>query len=394
MSDPAVHIAAWEAGGLIDPQLAERLRQASALVDEAVADPGVLEPDSAASPPPLQPEASPTSIGSFFGPTVTVGEMFGYLGVSFLIGAWSAFLVRLATDSDRDAIVTSGTGFAAIVLAAIAVVLMRGDARRRRAAGIAFLVATTLVATAAEFLAILLGLEGAVVAIVVAVLAVAAAALFRYLHSAVTTQVGLLATLTGLTAAVLSWLESLMVPGYGGFSGGSPIPIGVVLVAAVMWLATGLGFGVLGLFEADREPIDPGASRRAAVTRLWAGLVAVIGLVSSMTRSGYVNGEDRYGRLIEPWIGDIAILVLVAVLVERAFRRDSTAFVIAGAIGLIAALTDFNFTYLSKSTDLGLLIEGAILLAVGFAGDRVRRRLDRSGGSAPAVAPEPEVSPA
>jgi hypothetical protein len=229
---------------------------------------------------------------------------------------------------------------------------------------------------------------------VVAVLAVAAAALFRYLHSAVTTQVGLLATLTGLTAAVLSWLESLMVPGYGGFSGGSPIPIGVVLVAAVMWLATGLGFGVLGLFEADCEPIDPGASRRAAVTRLWAGLVAVIGLVSSMTRSGYVNGEDRYGRLIEPWIGDIAILVLVAVLVERAFRRDSTAFVIAGAIGLIAALTDFNFTYLSKSTDLGLLIEGAILLAVGFAGDRVRRRLDRSGGSAPAVAPEPEVSPA
>jgi hypothetical protein len=394
MSDPAVHIAAWEAGGLIDPQLAERLRQASALVDEAVADPGVEEPDSTASPPPLEPEARPTSIGSFFGPTVTVGEMFGYLGVSFLIGAWSAFLVRLATDSDRDAIVTSGTGFAAILLAAIAVVLMRGDARRRRAAGIAFLVATTLVATAAEFLAILLGLEGAVVAIVVAVLAVAAAALFRYLHSAVTTQVGLLATLTGLTAAVLSWLESLMVPGYGGFSGGSPIPIGVVLVAAVMWVATGLGFGVLGLFEADCEPIDPGASRRAAVTRLWAGLVAVIGLVSSMTRSGYVNGEDRYGRLIEPWIGDIAILVLVAVLVERAFRRDSTAFVIAGAIGLIAALTDFNFTYLSKSTDLGLLIEGAILLAVGFAGDRVRRRLDRSGGSAPAVAPEPEVSPA
>jgi hypothetical protein len=42
------------------------------------------------------------------------------------------------------------------------------------------------------------------------------------------------------------------------------------------------------------------------------------------------------------------------------------------------ALSDFNFNYLSTTTEVGLLIEGVILLAAGFAADRVRRRINRA----------------
>ena len=69
---------------------------------------------------------------------------------------------------------------------------------------------------------------------------------------------------------------------------------------------------------------------------------------------------------------------LSLILLERAFRRDATAYVYAAALGLIVALTDFNLTYLSDSTEIGLAIEGAILLGVGLVADRLRRRI---GGS-------------
>ena len=93
---------------------------------------------------------------------------------------------------------------------------------------------------------------------------------------------------------------------------------------------------------------------------------------------------------MEPWIGDLALVVLSAILVERAFRRDATSFIYAAALGLMIALTDFNLTYLSGSTEVALLIEGLILLAVGVVADRLRRRIGR--GDAPKLgAPDVEA---
>jgi CDP-diglyceride synthetase len=169
---------------------------------------------------------------------------------------------------------------------------------------------------------------------------------------------------------------------------GGPDPLVLVLVTAAWWLVLALIVGMIGLREANTTDEDPAAGRRAALTRLWAGLVAVIGLATAVTRSDYTYDPvaGNYGRVIEPWIGDLAILVLAAVLVERAFRRDASTFVYAAALGLIIALTDFNFTYLSSSTELGLLIEGVILLGAGVAADRLRRRIGH-----PEPEPEPEV---
>ena len=133
--------------------------------------------------------------------------------------------------------------------------------------------------------------------------------------------------------------------------------------------------GLIGLYEArPARRGDPAAARRAAISRFWAGVVAVVGLAMAMNRSAPASDGD-YERVITPWVGQLSILILCAILLERAFRRDATAYVYAAALGLIIALSDFNFTYLSDTTEVGLVIEGAILLGVGFAADRLRRRI-------------------
>ena len=162
--------------------------------------------------------------------------------------------------------------------------------------------------------------------------------------------------------------------------------------------------GLLGLAEARGagRPSDPTAASRAAVTRFWAGLLAVIGLATAVSRSGPLP-DGEYGRVLEPIIGDVALLILSAVLVERAFRRDATSYIYAAALGLIVALTDFNVSYLSDSPAAGLLVEGLILLGVGVGADRLRKRVGQAGAGAgsppddlepvaePPPAPEPAV---
>ena len=61
-------------------------------------------------------------------------------------------------------------------------------------------------------------------------------------------------------------------------------------------------------------------------------------------------------------------------------RRDP-GFPAAAALALIIALTDFNFSYLSDSTEVGLLVEGLILLAAGFGVSKLRQRI--GGGETP-----------
>ena len=215
----------------------------------------------------------------------------------------------------------------------------------------------------------------------------------RLLHRALLTQVALLVSVTTFAGLLLSWLESLVVPQRQFNDIGDPVAVGgpdpllLVLVSAAWWLVLALIVGLIGLREANTTDEDPAAGRRAALTRLWAGLVAVIGLATAVTRSDYTYDPvaGNYGRVIEPWIGDLAILVLAAILVERAFRRDASTFVYAAALGLMVALSDFNFTYLSSSTELGLLIEGVILLGAGVGADRLRRRIGREE-------PEPEIA--
>jgi hypothetical protein len=366
-------IAAWQAAGLIDEATADRLRAA--------------EPPDTPEPAPL-PARHPsvaTAAGSFFGPTPTIVEMFGYLGALFLIAAWSAFLVRIAGDSgtggSNDTILAVGAGVSAAVLLGIGVALRNSDARRRRAGGAAILVATLSAIAAGGFLGQSLGLNPATSAIVAAAAGFLVGTLGRIVLPAVTTQAAFLLALTSLGWAVLVWLQpqSREDLGFDSFEPASDV-VTMVIVPAIGWLLLAVGLGALGLAEAG-TPGAP-AQRRAGLTRFWAGLVAVVGVSFSVFTSGSLGNGD-YGRLLEPWIGELAVLVVSLVLVERAFRRESSAFILAAAIGLITALTDFNFTYLTSSTDVGLLVEGLILISAGVAADRLRRRIDRSRAAPP-----------
>ena len=265
-------------------------------------------------------------------------------------------------------------GMAFVVLA---LRLRRGDDRRRRAAGVVLATAVGSVGLAGAALANVASLGDQAVTLAGSIAAAIAAVIFRLVHRSLVTQAALLAALTTLAATSLRFLSSVVNPGptftpAGELipAAGAPDPLVLVAVEAITWLAVGIVFGVIGLREARAAEVDAAAGRRAGLTRLWAGLTAVIGFALAVTRSE--PGSEGPVRVIEPVIADALLLALAAILVGRGFRREANAFVYAAALAVIIALTDFNFSYLSSSTEVGLLIEGLILLAAGFAADRAR----------------------
>ncbi len=387
MSDATEHIAGWEAAGLIDRETADRLRAASDLTADRNA-------------PAASTTAHPRSgAAALFGPSLTISEVFAYLGGAFLLAAWSSFMSRSdASNGEPGVLLGAMALLAAGVLGVIGLRLMGGGERASRASGVAFLLVSTYVATAAAAFGNAAGLDWPTLGVVGSAAGLATAIALRVLHPAVLTQVGILAFLTSLGVSALAWLQVTLFPenfspDTGLPTSTGPDPLLLVAATAAWWLATAVGIALIGLREARiaERDADPGAGRRAAISRFWAGIVAVLGLSQAISRSaGFANGE--YGRVVEPWVGDLALVALSAILVERAFRRDATSFIYAAALGLMIALTDFNITYLSGSTEVALLIEGLILLAVGVVADRLRRRIGR-GDASKLGAPVVDVAP-
>ncbi|MEO5939818.1 MAG: hypothetical protein ABIZ72_02760 [Candidatus Limnocylindrales bacterium] len=391
--DPVLdRIDAWQQAGLIDPVTADRLRAAET---------GRGGPDrapNAGGPRPATRRG--VSAADVFGPGPTVVEMFAYLGGGFLLAAWTAFVSRVAGDDSSAVVIGGGLLVAALVLGGLGLVLRSGDERRRRGARMAFLGATLYaVGAAAGFLGSL-RVTGSAEALILAVVAVSVAVGVRFLHAGLLTQVGLLASITSVGATSLAWLRDLVAPvSYGEKGepiGATPDPLVLILVAAATWLIVAFAIGLLAVLEANgrRDSASaPGApARRATLTRAWAGLVAVAGLASALSATD-LRPDGDFGRVVAPWVMDAILLGLAAILVERAFRRRSGAFLVAAGLGMVIALTDFNFSYLSRSPEIGLLIEGGLLLAVGFGADRLRRRLP-GFGAAPATPEPPSESPA
>lgn len=388
MSDTNVHIAAWEAVGLIDAATAERLRAAEA---EAGTPTGPIAGDTAAATV-TRPRSAAAAM---FGPAVTISEVFGYLGGAFLVAAWSSFMARTAgsTESPEMALGVMAL-IAAAALTGLGLWLRERGERASRAAGVAFLLVAGSVGAAAISFALAAGLEWPEIGVVASGAALVAAVVLRTVHPSVLTQIGVLTWLTTLATSILAWVQDAFFAqefseATGMPVGSAPNPLVLVIGSATWWLATAVIIALFGLREArlGERTDDPAALRRAAVSRFWAGITAVVGLSTAVNQSAYL-GDGEYGRVLEPWVGIVALLILSAVLVERAFRRDATSFIYAAALGLIVALTDLNLSYLSHSTEVALLIEGLILLGVGVGADRLRRRIGHPGG-APPVEPSP-----
>jgi hypothetical protein len=88
-----------------------------------------------------------------------------------------------------------------------------------------------------------------------------------------------------------------------------------------------------------------------------------------------LEGEE-YGRLIPPIVGNLVLILVSAILLERAARRSANAFLYPAALGIVIAATDLNAQFLgATSPALALLVEGAILLGAGLTADRFRRRV-------------------
>jgi hypothetical protein len=385
MADSRVleRIAAWESAGLIDSATAARLRTSEAAqVEEIVV----------AAPEMVIPRPSGTA--ALIGPPVSIIEVFAYLGGAFLVAAWHVLTQNLLPPSvdaegnyQADVLQTVVEWIVpAIALGVGGWYLARSGPSQRRAAGVLFAVSVghvfqgtaTLLAPASDF---------RLHSLVAAIASTVAAGLFRRLHAAVLTQATLLGALVVLAATAVAWIDQQLFASVADpytVSGG----VQRVLLEIAWWLGWALLFGLFGRWELRGARDDVEANRRAFLSRFVGGFTAVIGTTVGIS----ANGET--GRLLEPWLGDLLLLVVVAVLLAAAFRFGASVYLAPAALGIVIALSDLNEYYLAQQTGQGvaLLLEGVILIGVGFGGDRLRKRL-ASRQTPPMAAPPLEPAP-
>jgi hypothetical protein len=392
-------IDAWAAAGLIDEATADRLRAAEA--EAAVAADG-----APVDAPVAEPAHTRSVAATVFGPAVTIGELFAYVGAGFLLAAWHTLFGSLISQTSGDGFFTPNFGAQAVQLAVPAIafavvgILAKGRGEReRRAAGVAFGVATVHVFGAMGFAMQTFHADFPITLVVASASAVVAAVLFRRALASVLTQLALLSSLVGLAISLLGWLSAQLFP-QPGFTDFGPQSIDPaiaqlrVMATLAWWILWAAGFGFLALQEARRGG-SPSASEsertnahvRANFTRFGAGMTAVLGTLNA------VQQGNPFDRVIPVWLGDLAVIAVALVLIVIAFRRNATAYLVPAAIGVIAALSDLNAAYVAERTGVGvaLLLEGVILIGVGFVADRLRRRLwggPKPGNGAPPPAAE------
>ena len=316
MASPHVirRIEAWEAAGLIDPETARRLREAEA---DAV-------PESEAA------EARATGVGRAFG--LTAVELFVYLGAAFVLAAWYA-LIASTNPSFEDSSARFGAAglIAGITLGLTGVAMARRDARFRRAAGVAFLVALPNLGAGVYLIADTLHPDiypapptNALVASIVVLVAALAA---RRVVPALTTQLGLAAAAVTVGGFAMGWLDVILFP--RGALEYEPRPLDEtaalvrVLLSMAWWWAVAAVMAVL-LIILDPEPRTEGRTR---LGRIAVGLTAVLGTTSAVfIRHDWSENSSLSGQpVLEPFVGAAIILAVSGVLVALAVKRQSVA---------------------------------------------------------------------
>jgi hypothetical protein len=387
-------IDAWAARGLIDEATARRLRAAE---DAAPTDGAPVDGQPAST-------GNRTATTSRFGPAVTIGELFAYVGAGFLLAAWHTLFGSLFTATSSDSFQTPAYATQAIQLAVpaiafavLGVLATRRGERERRAAGVAFVVATAHVFGAVGFAMQAVHADLTITLVIAAASAVGGSILFRRKLASVLTQLALLGSLVGLAISLLGWLGMQLFPQPGSSDfGPQAIDQGSaqlrVLATLAWWILWAAGFGLIALREA-RHSASLTASdgdranshARANLTRFVAAMTAVLGTFTA------VGQGNPFDRVLPVWLGDLAVLAVALVLIVIAFRRNAIAYLIPAAIGVIGALSDLNANYVASQTGVGvaLLLEGVILIGVGFVADRLRRRLGAEQKSGDGVPPAP-----
>jgi hypothetical protein len=365
MGDPQVleRIAAWQAAGLIESETAERLRAAEAAVESAA-------PSS---------RGVGAGVASWF--RFSVAELFGYLGIGFLMAAYYWGVSQVVGETwEHGTGWAIGTGLAAAVYLVAGYFVRDRDDAVGRAAGPLLLVGGLQVFVAVTFLFQDIPSASDVAPVVATLVWLATALLARRALAALPTQSGLLAAIVSFAWAVAGWVGPIVFgrPAFeydASDAYANPLPA----IAFIAWMLGAAGVvGFLGEREARQSAEEPGAARRAALTRFWAGMTAVIG--TGMGVVGQVPGV--YGRDLEPFAGDAVLILVAGALVALAMRLNATSYLIPAGLGVIIALTDLNASYIADVLGQGpaLLIEGIALLGAGYGTELMRRRLARRAG--------------
>src|SRR4051812_47808977 len=239
MSDVVLErIAGWEATGVIDAATAEKLREAETAAMQV--------DDAGESSGPVPARTGLAS--SFFGPAVSIVEVFSYLGGAFVLAAWIALITRLSSEArvpTNEWILVAGAAVPAVVFFALGLIVRGRSARLSRAAGVSFLLSVAAIWTGVTLNAAIV-IEGSYVpAVIGTIAAVGVALVYRWFHPAVLTLVALLAAITGLVEAGLQLLDAIVYPPTdvlgGGFeSRGLP----AVLAQGVAWIGCALVIGL------------------------------------------------------------------------------------------------------------------------------------------------------
>lgn len=366
MSESSVlrRISEWEAGGLIDAEMAARLREAeSARV--------------AAIPPP-----APT----VFGPTPTVAEVLGYVGAAFLLAAWFVLVGSQISFGGSSLVWTAAYGIAGAVTAVLGIVVRSRGERGSRATGVLFATTVGMAYGAGFNLVGASSGEGSPEHLLVAgIVALVVAVALRMRHPALVTQAALLGAILAVVVGLGSFVRQRFL-GYSSYD----LTLQSMSLDLALWLGTAVAFGIVGWVEA--RSADVRAHDRVALSRFAAGLTAVIASSSILTRSGPRGGLDEwgnqdYGPLLEPAVAGVGVAIIALILLGLALVRGAQAYLYPAALGIVIALTYLNASYVADQvgTGVALLLEGVVILGAGVAADRVRRRL--AGSAAPEASP-------
>jgi hypothetical protein len=350
-------IAAWQAAGLIDPETAERLRAAEATSEASAA-----------------PRAGVGWLAGHGG--LSAAEFFGYLGGGFVLAAYYWIVAQNAPGDGGHAIgIAAGVAAAGFVAAGYA---LRTGAGGRARASAALLLFGGVQAWWSGLLLLdavisdpdLRGVVASLVWLGIALLAGRAAV-------GLATRAGVLAasSASAWTAAGLAgaWLFPAPPDDQGFAVAGDPLR---TLLLFAWFAVVGTALGWFAEREAAGATDDPSHWRRLTLTRFWAAMTVVVGGSTAVLGWGFAGG-----RGLAPFLGDALLLTGSGAIAVFALRVGSFAYLLPVGLAVLIALTDLNGTYVVASTGLGgaLLLEGLVLIAVGWGIEMLRRRLAARG---------------
>jgi hypothetical protein len=355
-------IASWERSGLIDHDLADRLRAAEAAETDAL--------------PASQPAVEIATSAARTRSSGFILDFFAYLGGVFLLLAWYAWVANDLPLQEVDRL--RALGIAALVPAILLgaagwMLASRDDERTQRASAVALVAAVPNAGVAAWALLQAAGIEtstgGSVTLVAGAGVALLVAIAARMRRPSMLTQ-GALLTAWGVFAfEVAGWVEG------GLWSRDEFGDITRSTNEELLWNLARLGWwwviaAIPAIVLVLRPDRSPGHEARDSVARVGIGAIAVLGSGSAALAT-YDWSSARGGQpVFGVWPAAGIMLGVGVVFVLAARRSGSRIHLVTAGASILIGLSYLNAELVvdALGAPAALLVEGVILLGVAGLG--------------------------